>query len=428
MDKFADTFNRWLVVLLLMSATIFSVVDRFALPLLLEPIKTDLKITDAQFGLLNGVAFGLFYAGMGMPLGWLADRWSRKGTILLGIGLWSLSTGLCGAANNFGQLLAARIGVGAGEAGLSPISFTIVHDRFPRHLLSRAMSVLQIGAVIGSGVALLVCGFVYQFFAGGGGAALPLIGALKPWQQTFTAVAMPGILFIVLIALLRIPRPEPAAAATPGAGAGVIAVLRADARTYGLMFFGMSGVIAVHYSLLSWTPAVLVREMGWTPKDVGAAYGLAVGLVSPLGLLAGGWFADHLARREVRAAHAWITVLAVVLAVPCALLLPWVGRAEEVVAVAACLHFALGLPIGVVPAFVQLLTPTAVRARVSAVYVFTVNFVGLGVAPVVIGSASGLFSQPQGLRLAMSGFIWAALAVSAAIFTLLLSGLRRRRA
>ena len=107
----------WIFVFLLMTTMIFSYVDRFTLALLVQPIKADLGMSDAQIGLLNGIAFGLFFAFMGMPLGWLADRWSRIGTIILGVGIWSLSTAASGFAGSFYQLLFARMGVGAGRGG-----------------------------------------------------------------------------------------------------------------------------------------------------------------------------------------------------------------------------------------------------------------------------------------------------------------------
>jgi MFS family permease len=427
MEHRLGRFTDWCVVLLLMAAAIFSITDRFALSLLLEPIKQDLGVTDTQLGLLSGVSFGLFYAGMGVPMGWLADRWSRKGTIILGIAVWSVSTAASGFANSFGQLMLARIGVGAGEAGLAPVSFSIVHDRFPRHLLGRAMSLLQAGSVIGSGVSFIVCGFIYNFFSTGGGAGLPLMSGLRPWQQTFVAVSLPGALFILLIALIHTPRASDRAPVAIGTQQpAVLAALRPNVTTYILLFLGMSAVIMTHYSLLSWLPAILGREIGWTPKQVGASYGVVVAIFSPLGLLVGGTLADMLVKRGVSAAHIWVSLLAVVLAFPAVVFFPWVHGAAPTIAMAAWIHFSLGLPLGVVPAFIQLVTPSFVRGRVSAVYVFSVNFFGLGVAPAVIGAITGLSpADPHALRGAVAALITPALLLSGILLAWLVSRLRQ---
>ena len=117
-DKVRDV-RSWALVAFLLSAMILSVVDRFGLSLMIDPIKGDLHLTDRDFGLLNGVAFGLFFAALGIPLGWLSDRWSRKGVMALGVAMWTLATAACGLAHSFPELLIARIVVGAGEAGLS---------------------------------------------------------------------------------------------------------------------------------------------------------------------------------------------------------------------------------------------------------------------------------------------------------------------
>src|SRR5690606_7954851 len=188
-------------------------------------------------------AFGLFFAVMGLPLGWLADRWSRKGTIMLGVGMWSVATAACGLAANFPQLLLARIGVGAGEAGLAPASYSIVHDRFPREQLGRAISLFQVGGVLGAGLALLITGYVYRYFTGGGGADLPLIGGLRPWQQTFLAIATPGLLFLLLIAMIREPERVAGPADTAGTGeprgfAAMVAAVRSRMGLYLPLFVG----------------------------------------------------------------------------------------------------------------------------------------------------------------------------------------------
>lgn len=392
-------FRDWLVVILLMSAMVFSLVDRFVLSLLLEPIKADLNITDSQLGLLSGIAFGLFYAFMGLPLGWLADRWSRKGTILVGLGTWSVATAFCGLAGNYIQLLTARIAVGAGEAGLAPASYSIVYDRFPRHMLSRAMSLFQVGAVLGSGLALFLAGAIYTFFKNGGGLAFPLIGDLQPWQQTFIIFSLPGLPFMAMLAFIQEPKRIPSK--TPGKefNQSLLAVLKDDIFLYSTLFLGMSGVVLATYALLSWVPSILIREFSWSPGTVGATYGAIVSIVSSIGLLTGGALADFLVRREVKFAHIAIAFGSAAVALPCFLLLSLPLNATAILMLVAAAHLALSLPIGVVPAFIQTVTIANARGRVSAVYVLTVNIIGLGIGPTAIGAISQSLSyEAAGLR------------------------------
>lgn len=414
----------WLVVLLLMAALILSFVDRIALSLLVDPIRADLGISDAEIGLLQGIAFGLFFAVMGLPLGWLADRWTRKGTIMLGVALWSAATAACGLSSNFVQLLLARIGVGAGEAALAPASYSIVHDRFPKEQLGRAISLFQVGGVIGAGLALVITGYVYRYFSDGGGAGLPFVADLRPWQQTFVAIAAPGALFVALIALIKEPERVPGEAGEAGVRGeqklGMVAAVKARAALYVPLFLGMSGVIMTSYALVSWMPAVLGREFGWSTDEVGARYGFTVLLASPVGLLAGGWLADALVRRGAANAHVRVAALAALIGLPFALLLSVPQGPYGLLLVAAGLHFAVSMPMGVIPAFLQLATPQDARAQVSGLYVLVINVIGLGLGPTLVGALStGMATDAGDLRSAMSLVVGPAMFASTAVMALL---------
>jgi MFS family permease len=190
-----------------MAAYVFSFVDRQILSLLIAPIQADLKISDTQFGLLSGLAFALFYAAMGLPIASLADRKSRPLIIALGVAFWSLATVACGLARAFPQLFIARICVGAGEAALTPATYSLLGDLFPKDRLGRAAAVYSLGSFLGAGAAFLA-----------GGALIALISAhgvtdiagltLKPWQLVFVLVGLPGILIAGLIPLtVREPGP-----------------------------------------------------------------------------------------------------------------------------------------------------------------------------------------------------------------------------
>ena len=183
----------WYTVILCMVAYVLSFVDRQIIALLIEPIQADLQISDTQFSLLTGLAFSLFYATMGLPIARWADVGSRPLIISAGIVVWSFATALCGLARTYGQLFLARMGVGVGEAALSPAAYSIITDSFPRSQLGLAMGVYSIGVFLGSGLAFLVGGTVIEIVEGMGGLALPIVGTIKPWQATFFLVGLPGI-------------------------------------------------------------------------------------------------------------------------------------------------------------------------------------------------------------------------------------------
>lgn len=394
-------FRAWAIVIILMLTMVFSLVDRFAISLLVEPIKADMGLSDSDIGLLSGIAFGLFYACMGLPMGMLADRWSPKGTIVLGVGVWSIATAACGLAANFAQLLIARIGVGAGEAGLAPASYSIISRLFPRTKLGRAMSLFQLGATLGSGIALWLVGLVFASFESGAGGELIAGTGLAPWQATFIVVALPGLPFLLLLSMLRLG--GRAGGAEEGRSLGLLAALATAPRFYILLFAAMSGVLLVNYALLSWVPAFLQREFSVSPAEIGATYGTILLMVCPVAMLGGGWLADRLDARGVAGAHALIVLAAIALTLVLTVLLYGASTLTQTYVAIALLHFAVTLPVGVAPALIQLRTLPVVRARVSALYVLVVNLAGLGIGPVIVGAMSdALRDDPSGLRHSVS--------------------------
>jgi len=185
----------WYLVVTLLIFYIFSFIDRQIISLLVEPIKRDLQVSDTQIGLLQGFAFAIFYTFFGIPIGRLADRVSRKKIIAAGVVIWSLMAALCGLAKNFSQLFLARIGVGVGEAALSPAAYSMITDAFPRQKLGRAFSFYNMGIPIGSGIALLVGGLVVVAVSGAGKTfTLPLFGEVRAWQFVFIVTGAPGLL------------------------------------------------------------------------------------------------------------------------------------------------------------------------------------------------------------------------------------------
>lgn len=263
----SSSLYRWFVILTLSAAMAFSLVDRFALSLLFEPIKADLLLSDTQLGMLHGIAFGLFYATMGIPIAWLIDRWSRTRVIVLGVGCWSAMTALCGLSGNYLQLLGARIGVGVGEAALAPAGYSLISDIVPEKRLATALSVFQMGSLFGGGLAFLAGGAILGFVEGADLQHIPLFSQLAAWQITFILLALPGIPLVGLLLFIREPEHQSLAEAMNGkAGqqpAGLIKILLARFPLYFSLFVGNACLIAISYANMTWMPSILARQYDW---------------------------------------------------------------------------------------------------------------------------------------------------------------------
>ena len=172
----------WYVVVVLFLAYTLSFVERQIMSLLIGPIKRDLMISDTQISLLHGFAFAIFYTILGIPLGRLADRKNRTIIISVGIFLWSFMTALCGLARSFWSLFMTRIGVGVGEATLSPAAYSMISDYFPKEKRGLAISLYSMGVFFGAGMAYILGGLVVKLASQAGITTLPVLGQVRPWQ------------------------------------------------------------------------------------------------------------------------------------------------------------------------------------------------------------------------------------------------------
>ena len=260
----------WYAIFVLFVAYTFSFIDRAILVLLVEPIKRDLGINETGIGLLHGFAFAIFYTTLGLPIGWLADRKSRKWIIVVGIAVWSAMTALCGFARNFWQLFAARVGVGVGEAALSPSAYSMIADLFPAEVRSRALGIYTIGAYFGAGLAIIIGGAVVQLVAELPPVTLPVVGTANVWQLTFIVVGVPGILVALLAMTITEPqrREHLDPSRSPTLGQTVSYVL-AHRRAFLGHFVGF-GLMAIPFNvILLWARPFISRVYGWNPTEEG---------------------------------------------------------------------------------------------------------------------------------------------------------------
>jgi MFS family permease len=375
----------WYAVVILVIAFVFSFIDRIIIAMLVEPLKQDLGLTDTQLGLLQGLAFAVFYAAVGIPIGRWADRYSRRAIIGWGIFLWSLMTAVCGLARNFWELFLARVGVGVGEAALSPAAYSMIADYFPREKLGRALGVYQSGAFFGAGLSFLVGGLVIQAVAGAGQVALPVIGEVRAWQMVFFAVGLPGILVALLMVTVREPvrRGRLAAAGVP-IGA-VLGYARQRWRVFVLHFVGFALLAVPITTIITWAFVYFTRVLAFTPPQAALRLGGLLVVLSPLGVYAGGWVADLLHRRGYRDSTLRVALFAAAGLLPLSAVPALAVDRDLSVALFGPLIFFASLSMALAPAALQVVTPNQMRGQVSAVWMLVLNLVTAGVGPSAVG-------------------------------------------
>ena len=391
-SRYPSPVVAWAVVAALFVAYIFSFIDRMIIGLLVEPMKADLGISDTQISLLQGLAFALFYTIAGVPIGRLIDRSNRMRIVACGIALWSFMTMLCGLAGQYWQLFLARMGVGVGEATLSPAAYSIISDSFPAKRLGVAMGVYGLGSAVGAGLAFMIGGAVISFAASAGTMTLPLVGEVKAWQATFLIVGAPGL----LVALLFLALPEPArlavktdAAAQPPMGE-VFAFLKGKSGSLLNLFFAVGMVNFAVFAAVSWLPVLYMRVHGFELAHAGYTAGAALIVGGLIGLVGGGWLSDKLeagapAGRVRLCAYAALVGGCAAVVFPLAAS-PWLSALAFVV-----FFSAAAVPIGAAASALQQLTPNAMRATLSAFYLFVVNLIGLGLGPTATAAVGDVF-------------------------------------
>ena len=380
---FPRPLTAWCTVGLLTLAYILSFIDRQILSLLVTPIRRDLMISDTQMSLLMGFSFAVFYTFCGIPLGRLADVTSRRWIVTVGIAFWSAATAACGLATHYWQLFIGRIGVGIGEAALSPAAFSLIADSFPPGQRATATSVYATGIFIGSGLAYVVGGIVVGFASNQGETILPLVGATRPWQLVFYVLGGVGLMAAWLMLLIREPVRQGAVAVQIPIRE-VLATLARHRRTVLTHNFGFCGPAMALYSVNAWIPSVWQRVHGWEMRDVGLVYGAIITLVGGPGIVLGGWLADRWRAQGMSDSTLRVGAIASACGTPLAIAIAFVPNGTALAWLMIPITLCIAMPLGVAASAIQDLVPNGMRGQTSAIYLFVVNLVGLGIGPTAV--------------------------------------------
>jgi len=406
----------WYVVGVLMAVYMIGFADRQILSLLVAPVKASLGVSDVQIGLLQGFAFVMLFALMGVPIGALADRHGRRRVLMLGLVIWCAFTAACGFAGSFWSLFLFRVGVGLGEATISPCSLSLIAQSFPVERRALATSVFVSSGSVGVGLAFTLGGQLVDYVA-----HLPQLRALgaladDPWRVAFVLVGCAG--FVLLPFMLTIREPPPAV--IPGGSrvgqaaprGELLGFVRANRALLVRHFGAFAAFSAIAYGVLAWAPSYFIRGFGWTPAQFGLVFGLTFAIPSVFGTILGGWWSSRLRRAGREDSN--FTMMRWGLAgvgIPAALA-PVVASPALAMVLYGVVAFFLSFPTGCSAAAVQDYTPAPLRARVTALYYVAVSLGGVGLGPLIVGLLTDYVFREEALvgrSLAVSGAICGAL-------------------
>lgn len=422
--------RAWYIVALLTLAYIISFLDRQIMALLIEPIKMSLDLSDTQVGLLLGPAFAVFYVTLGYPAGMLADRKSRKAIVAAGISVWCIMTALCGLARDFKQLFAARVGVGVGEATLTPAALSMICDCFPPDRRARPISVYMTGISLGSALAYLIGGQLLEPLLAMPPLNIPVLGVVHPWQAAFLIVGLPGLVLAILIAAIREPARQElnrALEASTARQARMTALSYMGERwqAYSSLTIGMCANTIIGY-VASWNVVLFQRRWDWGIAEIGVALGSILIVFGPLGTLCGGALADRMARAGLKDAAMRVTIAAIVVMVVFTVAYPVTDSPLVVLGLYAVAVAAAAAASATGAVALLALSPNQIRAQATALYWIVKNLAGLMLGPLSVGLLTDrVFDDPArvGSSMALASAIFGILGIAA-----LVMGFRHYRA
>ena len=392
---YKNPYYRYLVLGILTTVYVSNFVDRQVINVLAQYIIEDLEISDGQFGMLSGLAFAAIYTTLGIPIARWADISNRRNIIAISVAVWSVMTALCGAAQSFGQLFLARFGVGVGEAGGSPPSHSIVSDIFPAEQRATALSIYSLGVYGGILVGTVGGAYLVQYF---------------DWRTAFVVVGLPGVVLALVVRfVIKEPPRGMAEARQDVAPPGFFRVMEFlwERKSFRHLSFACALHAFVTYGMGNFMPLFLGRVHGMPILDVGWYYGMIAGIGGLAGTFFGGWVSDRMSRKTGdKTWYVWIPFISTVVAIPLALntflimpngylavysyLLPVFFGGWYLAPCIAATHFLVGIRM---------------RAMASAILLFVLNLIGLGLGPMLTGFVSDFLTPSYGddaLRYAMS--------------------------
>ena len=385
----------WYAVGVLLVCFVFSFMDRMVLNLLIEPIKRDLQLTDTEISLLLGIAFALFNATLGLPVGWLADRASRVRIVAAGVFFWSVMTALCGTARSFATLFAFRMGVGVGEATTQPAGYSMIADLFAPTKRGFALSVFNLGTAIGSGLALFVgAQVIYEVSKVEGRIELPLMGEIFPWQLVFIILGLPGILVALWAWTLREPRrmgalrmmrvADGSLQENPVTVREFLSYVRAIGVPFACAVTCYALIAMGGYGNSAWLPSFFQRTHGLPVVEVGRWMGALSVSFGVVGIVLSGFISDWLVARGNVRGRVVLLALSGIGAAPFMLGMATVSDPYLALWLLGPAYVATALTSAVWAAVITEIVPNQMRGLAVALAILVANLVGMGLGATIV--------------------------------------------
>ena len=411
-EKAMSERAAWWALILLTATYTFSFVDRQIINLLVDPIRADLSLSDSEVSFLQGLAFVMPYVLLSIPIGRIVDRANRIRVLIIGILVWTVSCVSCGLARNFWQLGVARVGVGAGEASVTPASWSLLADYFPEEKRALPVSLFLMGPYLGAGLSLILGAEVIAWASGLGTVPLPFMGSLAPWQLTFMLVALPGLCMALLLPLLTEPvRSERLTSGNEAMGWRAAKDFIWPRRgLFGAYLLGAPFVVLVLYALQAWVPSLLIRVHGLEIVQAGRYYGAIALLAGSAGVLSGPVMSRYLARRGHGGRAPLLTALfSTLLLIPILVAAGLVTSITWALILISLASYWVTFPLALFATGLQNASPNELRGLMAGCYVLSTNLVGLALGPASVALVSDFVfqdSQAVGKSLALVGAVF----------------------
>lgn len=414
----------WYATIILAFLYWLSILDRFIISLLVDPIKRDMDITDVQFGMLHGLAFSVTFSLLGLIAGTFADRFNRRWIIYLSVSVWSLATAACGMAQTFWHLLLARVGVGVGEAGLNPSATSMLTDLFPRDKLTSAMAVYAIGSTVGSGTAFLIGGLIVSMVSQVESFVWPIIGEVRSWQVVFFIIGIPG----AVLALIVFTFPEPVRRNRKNINVGkgfwkssinsyaeLLKFMRTRKRFFLPHYIGFGLASMLISSGGVWYPAHMGRTYGWSSAEIGASLGITLMVVGIVGKLVCGYCVDAIYRRGNKDAQLLWYGCCLLVAAPVSIFTMSSDNAWIFVSGVGIFMILLSPMAACCYAAMNLVTPNELRGTGVAFYSASAGIVAVSVGPILVAwVGSTFFEGPASLGMGLAAVFGISCPIAAA--------------
>ena len=406
-NPYASTKTAYYALGILTIVYSINFIDRQLLSILQESIKADLMLSDAQLGLLTGFAFAVFYTFAGLPIASLADRSNRRNIVAISLTIWSGMTAISGLAQNYWQLLAARVGVGIGEAGGSPPSHSMISDIFPPEKRASAIGFYSTGISIGILFGFLFGGWLNEFFG---------------WRIAFFVVGVPGVL-LAFVLYLTVPEPIRGLAenkASTGDNPSMMTVFKVllSRRSFLFMALGAAMNAFAGYSTANWVASFMIRTHQMPTGELGTWLALIIGVGGAIGVFGSGVIADKFGKNDKRW-YMWVAVCACVISIPLQISTFLVNDPYTALICMVIPSMLSNAYLGATIASVHSMVGLKMRAVSSALLFFILNIIGLGMGPTTVGLVSDLLADQHGvdsLRYAMMYIIPTAMFMSGVFY------------